>query len=81
MKVTIEMTEELVCVDGVMCRIWNGHADNGVPVRMYVHRVAVPLELPQERFKRELVEMNAPAEEEQLDLTELVVDEGADEIS
>jgi hypothetical protein len=77
MKVTIEMTDELVDIDGVLCRIWTGHEENGVPVRVYVHRLAVPLELPQERFKRELVAMEPPAAEEQLDLTELLPDEPA----
>lgn len=64
MKVTIEMTDELVRVDGVTCRIWKGEADNGVPVRVYVHRVAVPIELPQGDFVRDLYEMKPPRKEE-----------------
>ena len=46
MKITIEMSDELVAIDGVLCRIWNGHAENGVPVRVYIHRVAVPIKVP-----------------------------------
>jgi hypothetical protein len=63
MKFTIEMSDEIVSVDGVTCRIWNGHADNGVPVRVYVHRIAVPVEQPQEYFDRELLEVPPPANE------------------
>lgn len=64
MKMTIEMSDELVLVDGVICRIWNGTADNDMAVRVYVHRVAVPIDLPQDEFKKELLELAAPQKEE-----------------
>jgi hypothetical protein len=64
MRLTLEMTNELTRIDGVMCRIWTGHADNGIPVRVYIHRVAVPLEQTQAGFKIDLIEMEPPTEEE-----------------
>jgi hypothetical protein len=64
MRLTLEMTNELTNIDGVMCRIWTGHSDTGVPVRVYVHRVAIPLKGTQHPFNIELVEMEPPTEEE-----------------
>jgi hypothetical protein len=64
MKMTLEISDEMAVIDGVICRIWNGFADNGVPVRVYVHRVAVPIELPQCSFKEKLFEMAAPQKED-----------------
>jgi hypothetical protein len=68
MKMTIEMTNELATIDGVPCRIWTGRTDGDIPVRVYVHRVAVPLtELIAERqtpFSIELIEKKAPRREE-----------------
>jgi hypothetical protein len=66
MKVTLEMSDELVNVDGVICRIWNGYAENEVPVRFYVHRVAVPIKLPQKLFQEELIKVDPPETEEDL---------------
>lgn len=66
MKITIEMSDELVSIDGVTCRIWNGHAENGVPVRVYVHRVAVPIEIPMTRFQQDLTEQARPLHEERV---------------
>lgn len=63
-KMTIEMTEELAKIDGVECRIWTGHAFNGVPVRVYVHRVAVPLGEPLGVFDDCLLPRPHPATEE-----------------
>lgn len=64
MRVLIDMSDELVTVDGVMCRIWNGHAENGVPVRLYVHRVAVPIQFPQGIFEKDLIVVDPPNKEE-----------------
>ena len=63
MKMLLEMSEEMVSVDGVLCRIWNGHADNGVPVRVYIHRVAVPLGQPLGDFDAQLLAMSPPLRE------------------
>jgi hypothetical protein len=64
MKMTIEMTNELATIDGVPCRIWVGESSNGVPVRVYVHRVAIPIEEIQTPFQIELIEQKAPRREE-----------------
>lgn len=64
MKFTLEMSDEIAVVDGVECRIWNGHEEStGVPVRVYVHRVAVPLGSPQDSFKLHLLEREQPTSE------------------
>jgi hypothetical protein len=65
MKITVEMSDELVLIDGFLCRIWNGHAFNGVPVRVYIHRVAVPIDQPAGVFDDCLVPMEPPGREEQ----------------
>lgn len=59
MRLSIEMTDELANIDDVWCRIWNGHTDDGIPVRVYVHRVAVPVGQSLTEFKK-LLECDQP---------------------
>ena len=43
MEILIESTDELVHVDGVPCRVWEGTTlQSLVPVKVLVHRLAVP---------------------------------------
>lgn len=61
MRLQIEPSEIFVEVDNVRCRVWNGVAESGEQVFVFVARVAVP---DQDRssiaFIEELIEMPAP---------------------
>ena len=63
MKITVESTEEIVELAGksgiLPTRIWEGQTDDGIPVKLFVTRVAVREDQPAdvfERFARELTE-------------------------
>lgn len=56
MKIAVTSTDEIVEVDGVQARIWQGHTESGVPVLAFIVRVAVPVDAPQADFERELRE-------------------------
>lgn len=43
MKITITSTETLAEVDGLPVRVWEGVTAAGVPCKVLVHRVALPL--------------------------------------
>lgn len=68
MKLTIENTTKIVELESrrnrpIVCRIWEGHDENGTPVHLIVARVGVHKDLPDaahERFRRELTETAAP---------------------
>lgn len=63
MKLTISPTQQIVHVNGVPCRQWEGRTESGVPVACFITRVAVPEDAPKEthrQFERELEETPAP---------------------
>lgn len=57
MKITIESTEKLADLNGVDCRLWEGVTENGIPCKVFVHRVAVREDRDSSQFDRELSEM------------------------
>ena len=62
MRLTIRSTEQIVEIEGVPCRLWNGQCENGERVVLYVHRVAVPVGprgTDTHPFASELFEMEA----------------------
>lgn len=66
MKITVESTTKLVLLntgDGkpVPARIWEGHTDSGIPVHVYITRIAVDRTEDTSQFERELVEQRAPS--------------------
>ena len=62
MKLTIEATEHLTNLDGVKVRAWKGTTERGVPVVVFVHRIAVDNSHSAE-LDRELVETLPPGRE------------------
>lgn len=67
MRITIESTGKVVSFDmngvTVPARIWQGETDSGIPVQVYVTRLApeIPTDDPRrERFQQELTEQAAP---------------------
>lgn len=61
MRITLESTGQLVPIDGVACRVWEGTAAGGVAVTAFMARVSVPIEADASEFERELIEARAPA--------------------
>jgi hypothetical protein len=40
LKITLENTTKIVELNGVTCRIWEGHTESGIPVHCFIARVA-----------------------------------------
>ena len=69
MRITIESTATVVSFDvegmSIPARIWQGETDSGIPVHVFVTRLApeIPPDDPrQEQFQLELEERAAPRE-------------------
>ena len=60
MKITIENTAEMVSLNGVMMRIWEGVTESGIRVQCLITRVAVHKDSDCSQFDRELEETEAP---------------------
>ena len=54
MELLITATDQLTHVDGVPCRVWEGHTEEGVRCLVFVHRIAVPESEDSAAFDREL---------------------------
>jgi hypothetical protein len=57
MKITIESTDDLYSLGGVVCRVWEGTTDAGTKCFVFVSTIAVPVDQEQESFESELLEM------------------------
>lgn len=60
MKITVESTDLMVTLNGVPARIWQGETDSGMPVHVFVTRVAVDKDEDLSQFERELQRTAAP---------------------
>jgi len=60
MELAIESTRQIVSLDGVPCRVWEGVTASGVRCTVYVHRVKVHKDDDCTEFERELMEQDAP---------------------
>ena len=59
MKITMEHTSKIVCIDNTVARVWRGKTDSGIEVLCFVTRIAVSDENQNpeqylEHFKKEL---------------------------
>lgn len=63
MKIAIESTTQVVTLNGVPARIWQGHTESGIPVHCFVTRIAIPTDADSSQFDRELQEHAAPRPE------------------
>ena len=61
MRITLESTTKIVEVNGVPARIWEGATESGIPIHVYVTRVAVEEQRNQEEFDRQLQTHRAPS--------------------
>ena len=66
MKITLESTTQIVDVNNVPARVWEGHTDSGIRVICFVTRIAVSKDENQtvlDQFDKELQECKAPTPE------------------
>jgi hypothetical protein len=68
MKITIEPTNDTTTLDGVPVRHWKGTTDTGIPVDLFVHRVAVREDRDCSQFEAELKECIPAARDRRVDL-------------
>lgn len=51
MQIVIEPTSDIVLIDGVPCRKWEGVTDGGIPCTVFTRMILVPREEAQREFK------------------------------
>jgi len=61
MKLQIERRENLVLIDGVPCRVWDGVTEGGAKCLVMVHRIAAPEGQDDSEFRDGLQEQSPPA--------------------
>ncbi len=62
MKLTLESTPTITTIDGVPVRLWEGVTQDGIPVKVFIHRIAVASDQDHAAFERELKDMGQPYE-------------------
>ncbi|MBL8824858.1 MAG: hypothetical protein JNJ77_19890 [Planctomycetia bacterium] len=60
MEIQIKATDQITKLDGVECRLWEGVTSQGVPCKVFVHRVAVHNSQDSNQFEQELHEHMPP---------------------
>lgn len=60
MKITIESTNQLVSMDGVPVRVWEGVTEDGIPCYVFVHRLCVREDQNTTQFENELIVQRPP---------------------
>jgi len=60
MKLEITATEKLTKIDGVPVRLWEGKTERGIPVKVFVHRIAVHKDHESIELEMELKEQLPP---------------------
>jgi hypothetical protein len=60
MKMHIESTSQIVEVNGVDARVWEGTTDAGVPVQCLIVRIAADRRYSCAEFERDLKETRSP---------------------
>lgn len=61
MKITIESTTEIVSVNGIDCRVWEGETASGIRVQALIPRIAALKTQNLAQFEMELQEQKPPA--------------------
>lgn len=64
MVITLHNTSTTVNLDGVDCRVWEGHTANGIPITAFIPRIAVARDHDQTEFTAELQATPAPTAQE-----------------
>ena len=63
MKVHLESTTKTVHLNGVPARIWEGHTESGIPVHVFITRIACDLDADAGEFERDLNDCRPPSAE------------------
>ncbi len=63
MNIQLESTTQIVMVDGVPGRIWEGHTAGGVRCHAIITRIACDTKADATEFERELKECRPPSRE------------------
>lgn len=61
MKVTLESTDQIVELNGVPARIWEGATENGIPCHALITRIGVSKEADACEFERDLQRTRSPS--------------------
>lgn len=61
MRIQIESTQRVVTVNGIEARIWEGHTESGIPVIVFIPRIAVSADQDCSQFEAELKECVPPS--------------------
>jgi hypothetical protein len=62
MRLMIEATPTVTTIDGVPVRLWEGTTEDGIPCRVFVHRIAVANGQDQSAFEQVLLGQPMPDE-------------------
>ena len=62
MKICIESTTKIVKLNGIDCRVWEGHTERGIPIHCFIPRIAVHKDEDASQFEAELEQQRAPSE-------------------
>lgn len=65
---TIKSTDVVTTIEGVPVRLWEGVSSDGIPCKVFVHRIAVALEQDQRAFEEDLGPQREPVVGRFLDL-------------
>lgn len=60
MIIQIESTDNLVRIDGTLCRLWRGVTEKGIPCKVFVLRVAMDESASTWEADRDLVRLAEP---------------------
>lgn len=60
MKITIENTDQIVQVNGLPARIWEGKTDSGIEITCFIARIGVDAANNCSQFEKELRETKSP---------------------
>lgn len=64
MKITIESTTQIVSLNGIDCRVWEGETASGIKLQALIPRIAVHNSEDTSQFEAELKEQAPPRLEE-----------------
>jgi len=60
MRIVLESTGQIVEINGIACRVWEGRTGSGVKLTAFITRVAVDRAHDSSQFERELTETTQP---------------------
>lgn len=61
MKITLESTTQIVEVNGIKCRVWEGVTERGIKVQALIPRIAAHKDSDLQQFEAELEEQRPPS--------------------